>query len=274
MPIIQLDRMQVAVTEAGDGPTVLFLHGNPDNRHMWDGIIKRLQSSYRCVAPDLPGFGDSIAPYKLDLSLPARAQYVDGVLSRLGVEGTIFVVVHDHGGPFGLTWAIENPHRVAGLVIINTIYHRDYQWHLIGRLWRTPVIGELTMALGRIPVLSRAVLTRGMRRSSRGLTSAYVRSVYERYRSHTRQMALHLYRQTDPEIFAGWDDRLLRLVRVLPTLVLWGENDPFIPITFAEQLGENGATVKIYSQYGHWLPVEAPELIAGKLTEFFSTTKG
>ena len=56
---IDLHNVHVHLIDQGAGPPVLFLHGNPDTAELWRGIVSRLEGSYRCLAPDLPGFGRS-----------------------------------------------------------------------------------------------------------------------------------------------------------------------------------------------------------------------
>jgi pimeloyl-ACP methyl ester carboxylesterase len=51
-------KMTTRCIEEGDqGPILLFLHGNPDNADEWKKVMELLRGSYRCLAPDLPGYG-------------------------------------------------------------------------------------------------------------------------------------------------------------------------------------------------------------------------
>jgi pimeloyl-ACP methyl ester carboxylesterase len=61
------------VKDEGAGSPILFLHGAPDSAEMWNGVIRRLSSHYRCLAPDLPGFGRSVASANFDYSLDSQA---------------------------------------------------------------------------------------------------------------------------------------------------------------------------------------------------------
>ena len=104
--------------------------------------------------------------------------------------------------------------------------------------------------------------------SSRKLTRAQIRQVYSFKSRMTKQMILRLYRATDPKVFASWEDALLKLTARVPTLVLWGDHDPYISKHFAERFGSK--KVQHFPDCGHWLPKEAAEEVSKRLQEFFS----
>ncbi len=64
-----------------------------------------------------------------------------------------------------------------------------------------------------------------------------------------------------------WEEKLIALTSQAPALVLWGDRDPFISPSFAERFG--AARVEHFPDYGHWLAIEAPEIVAERLTSFF-----
>jgi pimeloyl-ACP methyl ester carboxylesterase len=61
-----VQNVNVHLVEEGSGPPILFLHGNPDSADMWRAVIVSLREQFRCLAPDLPGFGRSSAPADFD----------------------------------------------------------------------------------------------------------------------------------------------------------------------------------------------------------------
>src|SRR5690349_12831543 len=99
---------RVYYRDEGSGPPILFLHGNPDSADLWTGVIEALRGTFRCLAPDLPGFGRSAAPPAFAGSLEQEAAWVDGVVTALGISEPINLVGHDFGGHFGLAWAIRH----------------------------------------------------------------------------------------------------------------------------------------------------------------------
>jgi haloalkane dehalogenase len=83
-----------------------------------------------------------------------------------------------------------------------------------------------------------------------------------------RRMALRLYRSISHKDFVGWEDRLRALTSKVPTLVLWGDKDPFIAPAYAERFG--AAHVEHFAENGHWLAIEEPEEVAQRLQAFFA----
>ena len=140
--------------DAGPNPTaiagsvVVLIHGNGDEADSWRHVLPALAEQHRVIAPDLPGFGLSTATEDFDYSLEGMAAFVDRFVTELGITEPLNLVVHDIGGPFGLAWVVKHPEKVRSVVVMNTVFHADYRWHLFGRLWRTPVIGEIVQALG------------------------------------------------------------------------------------------------------------------------------
>jgi pimeloyl-ACP methyl ester carboxylesterase len=260
-PTITAQNVQTHVTDQGSGAPVLFLHGAPDSAEMWAGVIAHLGAGYRAIAPDLPGFGRSTAPDPFDYSLDNQARWVGAVLAALDLREPLNLVMHDFGGHFGLAWAVRHPEQVRRLVISNTNFFSDYKWHPGAQFLRTPLLGELGMWLTNYQSMAG-----NLRAGSPGLSEAHIRQTYAAFTPSVRRHMLQLYRTSDSKNFRGWEDELLKLTGRLPTLVLWGDLDPFAPSRYAERFGTRA--VHHFAEYGHWLPVEAPEAYAGELRAF------
>lgn len=259
---VRVGHLDVHAIDRGSGPAVLLLHGNPDSSRLWLPLIERLAPNHRCIAPDLPGFGRTAAPREFDYSLESLARFVEELVIACGLPGRVSLVVHDIGGPFGLAWATRHPERVGHLGISNTLFHSDYRWHPWGRVWRTPVLGELSMR-----VMTRRLFSRELRRGSRRLPPGHAEATYQSFTPEVRRAVLRLYRALDPERFHGWEEALLDVVRTVPTRVIWGAHDPYIPLAFAGRFGTDH--VRILAGCGHWVPVEEPGILAAELRELF-----
>src|SRR4051794_7663308 len=158
---VEVGGASIQLREWGSGPAVLFLHGNPDSSVMWDDVAGRLASNFRCCAPDLPGFGLSEIPREYIRSLDGLARFVEQFRVAAEIQPSLDLVAHDFGGPFAFAWAIRNPNAVRRMVAINTVFFSDYRWHFWARIWRTPVLGEASMAL-----MNRLILARELNRGS------------------------------------------------------------------------------------------------------------
>jgi pimeloyl-ACP methyl ester carboxylesterase len=252
---------RIHLVDEGTGVPTLFLHGNPDSSEIWAGVIARLRPRYRCLAPDLPAFGHSTAPPDFDCSLEGLARFVDDLTVAIGLTEPMNLVVHDFGGIFGLLWAIRHPEKVRRIAAMNTGIFSDYHWHFWARVWRTPVLGELSQLL-----TSRWAFTRELKRGSSKLTRSQMDRTYDLVSPATKKMILRLYRAMDPQNFKGWDNRLLEVTAKIPTLVLWGDQDPYIEPRFAERFGAQ--QVVHFPDCGHWVQAEAPDRVADQLLAF------
>jgi haloalkane dehalogenase len=104
--------------EGSGSPTFLLLHGEPTSSYLWRNIIPQLPG--RTVAPDLIGFGQSDKPEDIGwYSYDRHVASITRLVTELDLHD-LTLVVHDWGGPIGLRFAVENPERVARLVILNT----------------------------------------------------------------------------------------------------------------------------------------------------------
>lgn len=260
---INVERSSIHYVDTGKGTPTLFLHGNPDSSEVWSGVIPFLSKIVRCIAPDLPGFGKSTAPTDFDYSLEGMAAFIDKFVIELGITEPLNLVVHDIGGPFGLAWVVKHPEKVRSVVVMNTVFHSDFRWHLFGRLWRTPVVGEIVQAL-----TSRSGFTRELRRASRKLTRDQINRTYDLITPSVKKMMLRWYRATDPCNFAGWEDKLQKIMAARPSIVLWAEHDPYISGDFATRFGAQ--KVERFRESGHWLPAEMPEAVALRMHRFYS----
>lgn len=251
-------------TDTGEGTPTLFLHGIPDSGEVWRDVSKIVSACCRCIVPDLPGFGQSSVPAGFDVTLDSMADFIDGFVSALGIAEPVNLVVHDIGGPYGLAWALRYPARIKRLVIMNTVFQSEYRWHRYARICRMPLLGELMQRL-----TSQAGLARELRAGSgtRKPNRARIEATYRGFASPARKMVLRLYRGLAPERFAQWDSGLRSLAAKLPSLVLWGDRDPYIASSFAERFGAR--QVVHFPDCGHWPQVEIPDRVAKELLDFF-----
>ena len=106
--------------DEGDGDPILLLHGEPTWSFLYRKVIPKLVGAGRSIAPDYLGFGRSDKPtdrgwYSYDRHSESLARFAD----ELDLRNTT-VVMQDWGGPLGFRFAVENPERVARLVVMNT----------------------------------------------------------------------------------------------------------------------------------------------------------
>ena len=125
MPLLDVHGQPVNVIDRGEGDAVVFLHAFPLQAAMWDYQLDALDGSHRCIAIDMPGFGESPAPAAPDdASMQGWADLVAGVLDQLGVA-TATVVGASMGGYVAMALLRHHPDRVAQLVLADSRARSD-----------------------------------------------------------------------------------------------------------------------------------------------------
>ena len=243
---------------------VVFLHGNPGSSEDWAGLIGRVGRFARSVAPDMPGYGAADRPHAFDYTIPGYARHFDGVLRALGIE-RVHLVLHDFGGPWGLYWASEHLAQVASLTLVNVGVLPGYRWHKFARLWRLPVIGELSLA-----ATTRGVFCTLLDLDNpKPLPRAFLERLYAGFNAGTRRAVLQLYRATSARAVSSLD-LAPKLRGAFPVLVVWGQGDRNLPVRYAARQREFFPQAEVHelSGTGHWPFIEEPEQTAQILLPF------
>jgi haloalkane dehalogenase len=244
------------------GPPVLCIHGFPESSYMWRALLPALvESGRRAVAPDLPGYGDSRPdpPGTWERQVEALERFRRG----LGLD-RLTLVVHDWGGLIGLRWACHHPDAVAGLVISNTGFFPDGEWHGMAKAMRTEGQGEALLAS-----VSREGLGALLGGIGRGFDEQAVEEYWKAFASEDgRQGMLDLYRSGDFSKLEPYRGRLAQLD--VPTLVLWGEQDEYAPPAAAYRFVKEipGAKQVILEGAGHFVFEDEPERCAHEVLAF------
>jgi haloalkane dehalogenase len=262
--------IRTRVLEAGSGPPVVMLHGNPDNADEWLELIARLAAKHRCIAPDFPGYGKSPEPpASFTYSLADQMRFLDAVLLAMRVAGPVVLVVHDTGGMVGTAWAAANLDRVAGMVVTNTVTFDGFPWIPIARQWGdTSLYGRIRSSFGmaalglrkgalfkrifaaQCPELEPEQLERFA--ASFALSRAAKRTTLRQFRQFMR-----------PGFFKDFAVMRARILDRVPCRVLWGDKDKFIPVECAHSFGSKQVT--ILPNAGHWVALTAPDALAAEV---------
>jgi pimeloyl-ACP methyl ester carboxylesterase len=243
---------------------VVFIHGNPDSRVEWEDLLARTGEFARAVAFDMPGFGEADKPATFDYRVEGYARFIGMALEQLGIE-RVHLVVHDFGGPFGLTWAASAPDAVASFVLFNTPTVSNYRWYLLAKVWRTPGLGELLHL-----TLTRTFFELNIKRGGgRPLPHEAIDRMWRNYDRGTKRAVLKLYRASPPgKLVPASEEFFARLDR--PSLVVWGRRDPYIPMRFAEaqRRAFPHARYVYLERSGHWPFLDDPEGVAEAVIPF------
>lgn len=222
---LTVDGIGMSYVDEGEGPTVLMVHGTPSWSFVYRHLVRGLRDRFRCVVPDLPGFGLSDKPAGDAYAPDDQARRLSAFIETLRLKD-LTLVVHDFGGPIGLAQAIDRPGNVRRLVLFNT-----WMWSLAGDrryAWASRLLGS---GLGRLLYerlgVSVNVLWRQAVRDAR-----YTPAIHAHYTAALRDPAARHASWVYARELVGssaWLDALWqrreRLAR-LPALLVWGTNDP------------------------------------------------
>lgn len=114
----------MSYVDVGNGDPIVFLHGNPTSSYLWRNIIPYCEKLGRCIAPDLIGMGDSdkLSPSGSDsYRFVEHREFLDALLSKLGVTSNVTLVVHDWGSALGFDWANRHRDAIKGIAYMEAV---------------------------------------------------------------------------------------------------------------------------------------------------------
>ena len=219
----EIDGNLVHYVDEGTGPPLLLLNGNPSWSFGWRDVILALRPTFRCIAPDYPGFGLSRPAPAYDFRPRSHSAVVERLVDDLGLSGVI-VFGYAWGGPIGLGFAGRRPELVGGLVIANTWAWPDHRVRV--RLFSTLMGGPVSgLLVGRLDLMLRLYLPSNLKR---GRLSARERAAYEGpFSAGTRSLMRVFPREIgrSQDYLAEVEANLARL-SAKPALIVWPDSDP------------------------------------------------
>jgi haloalkane dehalogenase len=105
----------------GQAPTLVMMHGFPDNQHLYDLLIPQLSQQYHLVSFDFLGWGASDKPMPHVYDVASQRADLEAVIKQLSLSQVV-LVLHDLSGQSGIDWALDNEAQTAALVLLNTYY--------------------------------------------------------------------------------------------------------------------------------------------------------
>jgi pimeloyl-ACP methyl ester carboxylesterase len=261
----------------GDGPVILLIHGITGSSAQWETTMELLESDYTVIAPDLLGHGESAKP-RGDYSLGAYASGLRDLLAWLEVPAAT-VVGHSLGGGIAMQFAYQFPERCERLGLVNSgglgrevnivlraaaLPGAELVLPLIAANWSRSVGVAVSDALGRLGLRLGSDIAE-MGRGYASLIDSEARSAF----LHTLRAVIEPGGQRVSAV-----DRLY-LAEELPTLIVWGERDPLIPVKHAYTAHEAmpGSRLELFSDAGHFPQLEEPVRFAGVLADFMERTE-
>jgi pimeloyl-ACP methyl ester carboxylesterase len=257
----------VAYVRKGQGPPILLLHGIPSSSYLWRDVIDPLSTTFDVLAPDLVGYGDSDKRLDAELSIAAQARYMVAFMETLGVHQAA-VIGHDIGGGVAQLMAVDEPQRVARLVLIDSAVDNNWPVPVIARLkepaW-DQIIVNIDMRKGLREGLETGMVTPG--RVTDELVNEWTRPFQD---LGGRRAYLRAARALNNRDLISRSKHIEEVET--PTLILWGANDAFLEPRWAEVLQRKfrNSTVEIIDPGGHFLPLDRPDAVVEAVTRFLT----
>ena len=243
----------------GAGAPVVFLHGFPTSGHLWGEVVAQMPAGHRIVVVDLLGYGRSDPPGARALTLHAHAQRVVGLLDALGIRSAC-IVGHDLGGGIAQELAINWPARVSQLVLVDSVAFAGWPTRDVRIARRLMWLVRKLPTNWLLPIV-RADLERGYYDPAR---AAHSIDKYQRpFNSDDgRKVFLQHLAALDAKETQVLGARHREIS--VPTSVVWGAHDPYLPVQLAERLTAAipGAALEVIDDARHFTPEDSPRAIA------------
>ncbi|MGO9149573.1 MAG: alpha/beta fold hydrolase [Acidimicrobiales bacterium] len=269
----------MAPIDAGAGPVVVLVHGQPGAGADWVALANLLSGDHRVLAPDRPGWGSDA---RGAMGIAANAVVLEELLDDAGAGSPVTVVGHSLGGGVALELALKHPERVGALVLVGSVGVGE---SLSGfdRLLAVPLLGNGILRAG-VATLRRALIA-ATHLSERhpGARVANMVSVLPTVQAaigtdgrpivgRSRQSFLVEQRA----LLAETPELERSLCRIaVPTAVVTGASDHVVPVSAARSLAGRvpGAELVVIAG-GHLLPFDQPEKIAEVVRRYSALASG
>ncbi len=271
---LSLHGHDVAYRMLGEGETILLVHGIAGDSRTWLEVMRRLAPRHRLLAPDLPGHGGSEAPSG-DYSLGAHACFLRDLLRALAIDRAT-IVGHSLGGGIAMQLTYQHPALCDRMVLVSSGGLGGDVSALL-RILSLPG-SELVLPL----LVPRFVLERGnaLREwiRARGVRAPRLAEMWQAYASlHDAEARRAFIRELRSVVdhrgqIVSARDRLYLAKH--PTLIVWGDRDPIIPVEHARAAHDAlpGSRLEIFEGAQHFPHAEQPDRFAEVLADFVATT--
>lgn len=267
----------IRYTDHGTGQAIVFLHGALSNGNTWRKVIPTLSKKFRCIVPDLPFGGHSIAMNpETDLTATGIAALINEFLNVLDLND-IILVGNDTGGAYAQIFTMSYPEKVSKLVLCNTDAFEVFPpkaFSLLKAGVNLPGFTTLMAQLFRFKPLLKTSLVLGL--LSHTLTKEELYELYIRHFIHYKGV-----RADFTKVVKGWSthDTIQAAEKLSsfnkPVLVIWGADDTkLFPIALGRRVYGifPDARFEIVENALTYVQEDQPEAFAYKLVHFIENT--
>jgi pimeloyl-ACP methyl ester carboxylesterase len=275
---VEADGIKIFYREAGpaDAPVILLLHGYPTSSHMFRHLMPRLASSFRLIAPDLPGFGFTEVPSERDYryTFDNLAVTVNAFVEGLNLK-RYAIYVFDYGAPTGFRLAVANPERVTAIISQNGNGYVDGlgdAWDPIKKYWKEPTPANREALRGFIGLEgTKWQYVHGVSDPQVVEPEAYWldTALLQRPGNAEIQLDLFLDYASNVKLYSTFQEYFRKFQP--PLLAAWGKNDPFFIPPGAEAFRKDIPSAKVvFYDTGHFALETHVEEISEEIHSFLN----
>jgi pimeloyl-ACP methyl ester carboxylesterase len=275
---VEADGIKIFYREAGpaDAPVSLLLHGYPTSSHMFRHLMPRLASSFRLIAPDLPGFGFTEVPAerKYQYTFDNLAVTINAFVEALNLK-RYTIYVFDYGAPTGFRLAVAHPERVSAIISQNGNGYVDGlgdAWDPIKKYWKEPTPANREALRGFIGLEgTKWQYVHGVTDPVRVEPEAYWldTALLQRPGNAEIQLDLFLDYASNVKLYPTFQEYFRKSQP--PLLAAWGKNDPFFIPPGAEAFRKDIPSAKVvFYDTGHFALETHVEEISEQIHSFLS----
>eukprot|EP00753_Platysulcus_tardus_P017827 PLAT6563.1.p1 GENE.PLAT6563.1~~PLAT6563.1.p1 ORF type:complete len:345 (+),score=151.80 PLAT6563.1:187-1221(+) len=278
---VKVNGVKLFYVEKGEGPLMLCIHGFPENWFSWRHQLAEFSKSYRVVAFDMRGFGESDRPAAKSAYLAdALRGDIRGMIEALG-ERQAVLLSHDWGGAIAWSFAAHHPELLRGLVVMNSPHPLGFikrmSWRQARKSWymiafQLPYVPELLFCMDDMGFLRGSLSQMSTTELSKEEMDVYRWSVL-RAGAGGITGGINYYRTLFMAENKASSRTTLKTTIDVPTLVIWGDDDPFL----GEELNDVTSQRVKDLQYtriakaGHWVQQDRPDEVNSVLRDWLAS---
>ena len=253
-----------------DGPAIILLHGSNASLHTWERMVEILKDDFRLISLDLPGHGLSGPDPKRDYSAASMVGAVGTVMDAAGVERAV-IAGNSMGGWVSWRFALANPERTAGLVLIDSAgaeTDEKIEPYLAAKIMQSKFGRFLTPRITPKAII-RKTLTQVVYDDAQ-ITDAMVARYYDLAHFPGTRDAMNDRATTPREV--GMFSKVDQIS--VPTLILWGKHDVTIPVSHGQAFNAKipNSELIVYPNAAHLLMEEIPMTVANDIRAWHQTS--
>ena len=252
---IAIDGMEVHYRDEGYGQPIILIHGTGASLHTWDNWTEELKKTFRVIRLDLPAYGLTGPHPENKYTIPYYSDFLNKFVDSLKVNNFI-LAGNSLGGSIAWYYVTENEEKVVLLSLLNSggFFSQDKGSPLVFKLARAPIIKDILRYV--TPRFFIKNTLKEVYHDESKLTDKKIDTYRDLILREDNREAF-IYRSKNKSV--DYTDRLTEIK--IPTQILWGDNDAWIPVENAKLFAEKISNVKvdIMKDTGHIPMEERPE---------------